>query len=312
MSKNNVEYTITIPVYNEEENIEELYTRISAAMSKLDEKYEILFVNDGSTDNTLDKLVELHEKNPKVFIIDFSRNFGRQMAMTAGIDYAHGNAIILMDGDLQHPPEVIPELIEKYKEGYNLVFTVRKYSKAIGIFKKFTSWLFYRIAALFGLMLNPGGTEFFLIDEAIIKHLRQSRERFRFLRGLINWLGFKKIGIPYTAAKRYKGKTKFSLFNMIALGFDGIFSFSSIPLYLAGYLGIFVSGAGLLYALYVFYIKFIKGTAIPGWTSVMLAVLLFGGIQLIFLGVVGAYVGRIYEETKARPLYVIKQKIGLE
>ena len=131
MTKNPFEYTIIIPVYNEEENIEELYTRISAAMSKLDEKYEILFVNDGSTDNTLDKLIELHKKNPKVFIIDFSRNFGRQMAMTAGIDYAHGNAIILMDGDLQHPPEVIPELIKKCKDGYNLVFTVRKYPKAI-------------------------------------------------------------------------------------------------------------------------------------------------------------------------------------
>lgn len=312
MSKNHVEYTITIPLYNEEENIEELYRRISAVMSKLDEEYEILFVNDGSTDDTLDKLVALHEKNPKVLIIDFSRNFGRQMAMTAGIDYAHGSAVILMDGDLQHPPEVIPELIEKYKEGYNLVFTVRRYSKMIGIFKKFSSWIFYKVAALFGLMLNPGGTEFMLIDKVMIEHLRQSRERYRFLRGLIYWLGFKKIGIPYTATKRYKGKTKFSLFKMVALGINGIFSFSSMPLYLAGYLGVFVAGAGLLYALYVIYIKFIKGIAIPGWTSVMLGVLLFSGIQLIFLGIVGAYIGRIYEETKARPLYVIKQKIGLE
>ena len=141
MAKKHIEYTISIPVYNEKENIEELHRRISTVMSKLDEEYEILFVNDGSTDGTLDKLVALHEKDPRVIIIDFSRNFGRQMAMTAGIDHAHGNTIILMDGDLQHPPEVIPDLVEKYKEGYNLVFTVRRYSRAISIFKKFSSWI---------------------------------------------------------------------------------------------------------------------------------------------------------------------------
>jgi len=312
MTKKHIEYTISIPVYNEEENIEELHRRISTVMSKLDEEYEILFVNDGSTDSTLDKLVALHEKDSRVIIIDFSRNFGRQMAMTAGIDHAHGNAIILMDGDLQHPPEVIPELVEKYKDGYNLVFTVREYPKKISIFKKFSSWIFYKFASLFGLKLNPGGTEFMLLDKAIIECLRQSRERFRFLRGLINWFGFKKIGISYTAAQRYKGKTKFSIFKMIVLGIDGICSFSSVPLYLAGYLGVFVAGVGLLYALYVVYIKFIKGTAIAGWTSVMLVLLIFCGIHLIFLGIIGAYIGRMYEEIKARPLYIIKQKIGLE
>jgi len=312
MGRDGVEYTIVIPVYNEEENLEELCRRIEGVMVGQGTGYEVIFVNDGSTDSSIGQLTRLHQKNPCFTAIDFSRNFGRQMALTAGIDFARGAAVILMDGDLQHPPELIPELIKKYKEGYNVVYTTREYSAAGGLWKKVTSALFYRFAASLGISLVPGATEFMLIDAAIVQRLRESRERFRFLRGIINWLGFKKAAIPYVAAPRYKGKTKFTFLRMVRLAFDGIFSFSSAPLYIAGYVGLCMSFGAFVYAVYALYISLIKKLAIPGWTSVMLVLLLFGGIQLMSLGILGAYVGRIYEELKLRPLYVIKQKIGME
>jgi len=311
MNNNRIAYTIVIPAYNEEANLEELYRKITNVMEGQGEEYELLCVNDGSTDGSLETLMRINKQDPRLTIIDFSRNFGRQMALTAGIDYARGRAVILMDADLQHPPELIPELIKKHKEGYDAVYTVREYAPSAGFFKKFTSHLFYRCAVLLGVSLIPGATEFMLIDSVIVQRLRQSRERFRFLRGIVYWLGFKKATIPYRAPPRRKGKTKFTLLGMIKLAFDGFFSFSSVPLYLAGYLGLCMSFAGFLYAVYVLYISLVKKIAIPGWTSVMLVMLVFLGIQMISLGILGAYVGRIYEEIKQRPLYVVKQTIGI-
>lgn len=307
-----IEYSIVIPVCNEEENISKLYEKISTVMQRELKSYEILFVNDGSIDNTSEVLVSLNKHDPRLRAVIFSKNFGRQMALTAGVDYARGDAVIMMDGDLQHPPEIIPELIRKHKEGYDIVYTTRTYLKNAGIFKRISSKLFYRTMSFLGVDLNPGGTEFMLIDKVIIDCLKQARERFRFLRGIINWVGFKKIGVPYVAAKRYSGKTKFSAYKMIEEAFVCIFSFSSLPLYLAGYLGLIVSGVSFLYVIYALYVKLVKGIAIPGWTSVVMSVLLIGGVQLIFLGILGAYVGRIYEEIKGRPLYIVKQKIGTE
>lgn len=309
MEQNNIkiEYSIIIPIFNEEGTINELSSRLIQTMKSLSDYYEIIFINDGSKDNSLKLIEKLSYQDCKIKIIDLSRNFGHEIAITAGLDYAKGEAIIIMDGDLQHPPEVIPELIKKWKNGYEIINTIRQDNKEISLFKKFSAILFYK------LMINLTGIDisyasnFKLIDKKVLNSLKSIRERIRFLRGLIKWIGFKQEKVKYVAQKRYAGYSKYSIKKMIKLAIDGITSFTLIPLRIATYIGIIVSLISFIYGLYVLYIKLFTNYAVPGWTSLLGAVLFLGGIQLLTIGVMGEYIGRIYEETKQRPLYFIRK-----
>ena len=303
--------SVVVPVFNEEGNVEKLYAGITSALQSQGVSYELVFVDDGSTDRSVKLLTGLREKDPQVRIIALGRNFGRQMALTAGLDHAHGSAVIMMDADLQHPPELLPQLIAAHLAGAEIVYTTRHYTTAVGLGKRLSTALFYKCAAFMGIALPESGTEFMLLDQKVVRYLRQTRERTRFLRGIIFWLGFKRAAVSFTVPKRYSGTTKYSLRTMITAALDCIFSFSAAPLYVAGYLGALVSAAGFVYGVYVLYIKFIKGVAVPGWTSIVLAVLGLGGMQLMSLGIVGAYLGRVYEEIKARPLYTIANSWGI-
>jgi dolichol-phosphate mannosyltransferase len=308
--------TVVIPIYNESENIFPLYDRLSKVLDEVANKYqlksEILFVNDGSTDSSIDNIRLLHERDQRVKLLSFSRNFGHQIAITAGLDYSDGSLVVVMDGDLQHPPELIPQLIEQWQAGYEIVYTIRQDTAKASIAKRLTSRLFYKLLQFMSPVAIPeGSADFRLMDRKTVEALNRLREKDRFLRGLIPWIGFRQIGVPYSADKRYAGRSKYSTGKMLRLAADGILSFSIIPLRLSFFLGLVVSLFAFLYALYAL-VVFATGRAMPGWTSILIAVLVLGGIQLIVLGIVGEYIGRIYQEVKNRPIYIIRETLGLE
>ena len=308
--------SIVIPIYNESENIFPLYDRLSKVIDEVSQKYqiksEILFVNDGSSDSSTDNIKLLHERDQRVKLLSFSRNFGHQIAITAGLDYSTGVLVIVMDGDLQHPPELIPQLIEQWQAGYEIVYTIRQDTAKASIVKRLTSRLFYRLLQFMSPVTIPeGSADFRLMDRKTVEALNSLREKDRFLRGLIPWIGFRQIGVPYLADKRYAGQSKYSTGKMLRLAIDGILSFSIIPLRLSFFLGLIVSLFAFLYAVYVL-VVFATGHAMPGWTSILVAILVLGGIQMIVLGIVGEYIGRIYQEVKNRPIYIIRETLGLE
>lgn len=305
------EISIVVPVYNEEGNLQALYDRLGAVLKPLNLSYEIIMVDDGSADRSPAIIAELHKKDPRVKLIGFSKNFGHMIALSAGLDHASGNAVITMDADLQHPPQLIPELIKKWRSGAEVVNTLRKDTKGAGIFKnisaRFFYWLINRIAKI---DLPANAADYRLLDRKVVEALKSVRERSRFLRGLIRWVGFRQESVEYEADPRFSGKTKYSFGRMISFALDGITSFSSFPLRLATYLGLAIALFSFLYILYAIYIRLFTSQAIAGWTSVLVAVLFIGGIQLIFLGVIGEYLSRVYEETKQRPLYIVSHKLG--
>jgi dolichol-phosphate mannosyltransferase len=308
--------TVVIPIYNESENIFPLYDRLSKVLDEVSQKYklksEILFVNDGSTDSSIDNIRLLHGRDQRVKLLSFSRNFGHQIAITAGLDYSDSALVVVMDGDLQHPPELIPQLIEQWQAGYEIVYTIRQDTAKASIAKRLTSRLFYKLLQLMSPVTIPeGSADFRLMDRKTVEALNRLREKDRFLRGLIPWIGFRQIGVPYSADKRYAGRSKYSTGKMLRLAVDGILSFSIIPLRLSLFLGLVVSLSAFLYALYVLVI-FATGRAMPGWTSILIVVLVLGGLQMIVLGIVGEYIGRIYQEVKNRPIYIIRETLGLE
>lgn len=307
----NIEYSIIIPIFNEEDNINELYRCLIQTMESLSNHYEIIFVNDGSEDASLELMKKLYQQDSKVKIIDLSRNFGHEIAITAGFDHASGKAVIVMDGDLQHPPEVIPELIRKWKEGYETVNTIREDTEGIGFFKKWTATLFYKLMRRLTGIDVTYTSNFKLIDRKVVNSFNSIRERVRFLRGLIKWVGFKQGEVRYIAKKRYAGYSKYLIRKMIKLAIDGITSFSSIPLRIATYIGIIVSSLSFIYIFYAIYIRLFTNYAVPGWTSILVAVLFLGGVQLLTIGIMGEYIGRIYEETKQRPLYLVRKTWGI-
>jgi polyisoprenyl-phosphate glycosyltransferase len=305
--------SVVVPVYNEEEVIETTCRRLTDVLEALGEPYEILFVDDGSRDRTLDILRDLCASDKRLRVISFSRNFGHQIAVTAGIDHASGRCVVLIDADLQDPPELIPELLAKWREGYDVVYGRRIARKGESWFKKTTAALFYRFLRAMTPVDIPVDTgDFRLMDRKVCDALVQMREQSRFVRGMVSWTGFRQTAVPYVRAERFAGKTKYPLRKMIRLSLDAITSFSTKPLRWAGFLGFFMSAAGFVYLLVVLYLRLFTDVTQPGWASQVAISLLFHGITLTLLGVLGEYIGRIYEETKRRPLYLVAERINLE
>jgi len=303
--------SIVIPVFNEQEVLPTMYDRLKEAISRIDMPTEIIFVNDGSIDNSMGVLLEFMSRDEDVRILDFSRNYGHQAALSAGMQYSRGNAVITMDADLQHPPELIPELIKKWEEGFDVVYTCRTTNANATFFKNITSTFFYEIInKLSNINIPQGAADFRLLDQKVIDSFRLLNEQRLFIRGLISWMGYRQIGIPYEAPERYSGTSKYTLFRMIRFAVDGITSFSSVPLYFSASIGIFISLISFIYGAFVIYSWLFTGTVIEGWASLMIVSLFVGGIQLITLGILGVYLGRVYDESKRRPRYLLRQKFG--
>ncbi|GAB2693837.1 glycosyltransferase family 2 protein [Paenibacillus thermoaerophilus] len=305
-----VKYTVIVPVYNEEEVIAHTYARLRETMDTLGEPYELLFVNDGSRDKTASILEGICAEDPRVRLLDFSRNFGHQIAITAGMDHARGDAVVIIDADLQDPPKVILEMIDKWKQGYEVVYGKRLKRKGETLFKKVTAMLFYRFLRSMTSVDIPVDTgDFRLMDRKVVDVMRGLKEKNRFVRGLVSWVGFRQTAVEYVREERFAGETKYPLRKMIKFALDAITSFSFKPLRLATYFGFALSSVSFLYLLVVLYERLFTTTQ-PGWASIVAINLLFNGIMLIMLGIVGEYVGRIYEESKNRPLYILRREIG--
>ncbi len=308
MRKNDFKISIVIPVLNEELNIAELFSKLKPFLETYF-NYEVIFVDDGSTDNTLKIINDLRNKNDKVKYLSFSRNFGHQNALRAGMRYTTGGCVISMDADMQHPPELIPKMIKKWQEGYEIVYTVRKDSNKNSFFKKKTSDIFYGILSrLSDVRVPKGAADFRLLDRSVVDIISQLKENTLFLRGMIAWLGFKQYAIEYNPGERFAGETKYSIRKMVSLALNGITSFSIRPLRLATYLGFTIASLSFLYAAYAVYLKIFTDKVISGWTSVLVSVLFLSGIQLITFGIMGEYIGKLFIESKGRPSYIIKEK----
>lgn len=304
--------SIVVPMYNEETNVESFYKRLKNVLDQLGEAYEIICVNDGSTDGTLGKLLELREEDPNLKIIDFSRNFGKEIALTAGINYSSGEAVIPIDADLQDPPEVIPELVSKWREGYDVVYATRIEREGETWLKRFTADLFYRVAERLCYVKIPRNTgDFRLMSRQVVDALKLLEERNRFMKGIFAWVGFPSTQVYYRREPRAAGKTKWNYWKLWNFALEGITSFSYIPLQLATYLGFMVAFFALGYACFIVIRTLIFGREVPGYASLMTSILFLGGVQLICIGILGEYIGRIYTEVKRRPLYIIRKTWGL-
>ena len=305
--------SIVIPVFNEEGNLLELYRRIIKIKENISIPFELIFVDDGSTDRSLQIMLGISEKDKSVKIIQLSRNFGHQLAIIAGIDHASGEAVIMMDGDLQHPPELIEKLIEKWQEGNDVVYTCREETQDVGVFKRFTARCFYMIINRLGeVNISTGAADFRLLDRSVVESLQTFKERSIFLRGIIQWSGYRQASISYKADARFSGESKYSLLKMLRFAMHGMTSFSSVPLYISAFLGILISLFSFIYALLVIYVRLFTERVVEGWTSVMVALLFLGGIHLITLGIQGIYIGQVYQEVKRRPRYLIRRIYGVD
>ncbi len=298
--------SVVVPCFNEAECIRETHRHLIEVLSTLGHEWEIIYVNDGSKDETLDILINLISGSSSIRVISFSRNFGHQTAVTAGIDYAKGEAVVLIDADLQDPPELIPEMILKWQEGFDVVYGQRRTRKGETPFKKISAKLFYRLINSLSEVPIPLDTgDFRLIDRRVVDVLGQMPERSRFIRGMVSWAGFRQTPILYDRSERFAGESKYPLRKMIKFGLDGVLSFSIQPLKLATSLGGLVSACSALGIIYALTLRLFTKDWVSGWTLLMISVLFLGGVQLVFLGVIGEYVGRIYAESKGRPQYVI-------
>ncbi|GHO95017.1 glycosyl transferase [Reticulibacter mediterranei] len=302
-----VTFSIVAPVFNEEETLPHFYERVIAVMDSLGEPFELLFVNDGSRDASFRIMQELHDKDPRVHAINFSRNFGHQIAISAGLDYARGQAVIILDADLQDPPEVILTLIERWKEGAEVVYAQRSRREGETRFKLLTAAAFYRVIERITSINIPRDTgDFRLLDRRVVDVLITMREQHRFMRGLSVWVGFRQEAVSYERHERFAGETKYPLNKMIRFSLDAITSFSHVPLQLATSFGFLLAGLSLIGIVIAIILRLLTG-AIAGQASTLILVLFLGGIQLIFLGIIGEYLGRIYDEVRARPLYIVHE-----
>ena len=300
--------TLIIPIYNEEKNIKVLYERLSKVIESLNLDAEYIFINDGSKDNSLLLNKELAANYETVKFIDFSRNFGHQVAVTAGLDKSIGKAVVIIDADLQDPPELIKDLYEKYKTGYEVVYAKRKVRQGESFMKKFTAQMFYKILGRITSISIPVDTgDFRIIDRKVVEILNQMPEQQKFLRGQISWVGFNQTYLEYERKERFAGETGYTYRKMIRFALDGITSFSNLPLRFASITGFLVSGISFLLILYALYSRFITKDYEPGWTSLMLAVTFIGGVQLIGIGIIGEYISRLSANVRNRPLYIINE-----
>jgi dolichol-phosphate mannosyltransferase len=303
-------FSIIIPLYNEEKTIPELVTRLAAVTDGMSDPWELILVDDGSTDGSFTAMCALHRNDPRIKVVRLSRNFGHQIAISAALDLAEGDAVILMDGDLQDPPELLPQLIKLWKDGYHVVYTV-KTSRKENWLKRLAFKSFYRVlSAMSSIKIPMDAGNFSLMDRRVVEVLRTMPERNRYISGLRAWAGFQQTAVYYDRGPRFAGKPQMSLGRLFHLALDGIFSFSNAPLRAAIYFGMAAAMVSFAGGLYVVYEKLFTNLAILGWASTIVSILFVGGMILMTLGVIGEYISRIYEEVKKRPLYVIRDKIG--
>jgi dolichol-phosphate mannosyltransferase len=308
---NEIDLSVVAPVFNEGGLVAEFHRRLAAVLDGLGLTAEVIYVDDGSSDDTPAALEALRRKDPRVRVVEFSRNFGHQCAISAGLDRAAGRACVLIDTDLQDPPELVPKMVEEWKAGFEVVYAVRASREGEGLFKRGTAALFYRLlSGLAGVDIPRNTGDFRLLDRRVVEALRSFPERNRFLRGLVSWVGFRQKGVPFERPPRAGGETKYSLVKMVRLALDGITSFSHLPLRLVTFLGFGCSLVSVVLLGWTFYVKFVAHRSIQGWTSLIGVVLLLGGAQLLALGILGEYVSRIFDESKRRPLYVVRRTAG--
>lgn len=305
----NIEISIVAPVYKEKEIIEDFYQQLIKVMEKLKSSFEIIFVHDDSPDSgTMQVLKKIHSHDERVKVISFTRNFGHQIALSAGIDYAGGDAVIMLDSDLQHPPDLIPTLIDYWKQGYDIVYTLRQDVLGENFLKKLFSKSFYLVMSkIANIDMGFNCADFRLLSRKAADSFRQIKENTRFVRGLVSWLGYRKIGVPFVAGERNKGKSKYSVRKNIGFALDAILSFSNFPIRIISFSGILVSSISFIYIIRIIFDLLFKKGAIPDWLPITTIILFLIGVQLVMLGIVGEYVAKIYSETKNRPLYLIDE-----
>jgi dolichol-phosphate mannosyltransferase len=299
---------VVVPILNEEGNIGVLTERVLAVARRYSD-YELLFVDDGSIDNTLKIIKEIRKVNNKIHYLSFSRNFGHQNALRAGLDYATGDCVISMDGDLQHPPELIPKMIQKWQEGYDIVYTIRKEDMKLPLIKRKAANIFYKIMNRFSdIKIDGGAADFRLLDRNVVEIIKSIKENALFMRGMISWLGFRQCGIEYVSGKRNWGETKYTFKKMMNFAIEGITSFSIKPLRISMIFGYIIAILAFLYGIYAIAIKLFTNQTVSGWTSLLVGFLFIGGIQMIMIGILGEYIGRLFIESKKRPNYIIRDK----
>lgn len=303
-----IKISIIIPVMNESGNIENIVKKLSASMN-IQKLWEVVFVDDGSSDGTLDKLKEESKKDQRIKYVSFSRNFGHQNALRAGYDYADGDCVICMDGDMQHPPELIPQMIKKWQEGYDIVYTIRNEDPNLSFMKRRTAQIFYKLMNLLSdIKIEAGAADFRLIDRNVLDAIRKIKENDLFMRGMISWIGYKQYGLHYDPEERCWGETKYTYRQMFKFAMSGITSFSVRPLHISTILGYTIALLSFIYAAYAIIMRLFTETAIAGWTSVLVGVMFIGGVQMVMIGILGGYIGRIFLESKKRPNYIIKEE----
>lgn len=307
-------YSFIVPIYNEEETIEEMYRRISQVMNQMDGTVELCLVNDGSRDRSLKMMRELHQKDPRIVYLSLARNFGHQIAVTAGLNFVRGQVVVILDADLQDPPELIPEMVELWRQGYHIVYAQRSKRRQEGWFKRFTAYAFYRILKQLADVDIPTDTgDFCLLDRQVVDVLNAMPERNRYIRGLRSWVGFNQTSVRFERDPRFAGDVKYTFRKSFALAINGIVSFSKVPLRLSTYLGLLAAIVSLLMCLLVLYWRiFTPNSPLTGITIILIAIFFLGAVQLVSMGILGEYIGRIYEEVKQRPLYTVSEVGGFD
>ncbi len=308
-----VEISIVVPLYCEASNIDYLFKRLETVLDRLGATYEIICIDDGSSDNTVQVLQDHRRRNPHIKIVALSRNFGKELALTAGIDYASGAAVVPIDADLQDPPELIEVLVAKWREGYDVVYAKRRSREGETWLKRMTANSFYRVMERMSKVPIPRDTgDFRLLDRRVVEVIKQLPERTRFMKGLFAWVGYRQIEVMYDREPRYSGETKWNYWRLWNFAIDGIASFSLAPLRMWSYVGIGFAVISFLYGSFLFLRTLVSGTDVPGYASLMVAVLFLGGVQMVSLGILGEYLGRVYEEVKGRPLYLVRDAYGVK